>query len=189
MTKVTLRLTETYAHALFDLAAQDGLIDTVRDDLLPVLVLLDREPDFDRVLSSPYFPGPEKLRLVRKVLSGQVTDLTMEFLATLVRRRRTPLLRPILRRYGQLWDQHHGLIDVGVTLAEPVDDAEAGRFAQDIAAALGRPIRLKVDVDPAILGGVMIRYEGHRVDNTLKGRLKRATQQILNQAKSRTYEI
>jgi len=189
MTQATLHLTDTYAQALFDLAAQDGLIDTVQDDLLPVLVLLDREPDLDQVLVSPYFSAADKLRLLRKVLAGHVTDLTMEFVATVVRRRRTPLLRSILRRYGQLADEHHGLIDVLVTLAEPVDDAEAGRLAQDITAALGRPIRLKVDVDPAILGGMMIRYDGQRVDNTLKGRLERAIQQTLNQAKSRTYEI
>jgi F-type H+-transporting ATPase subunit delta len=189
MTKVTLRLTETYARALFDLAAEGGLVDTVRDDLLPVLVLLDREPDFDRVLNSPYVPAADKLRLIHNALAGKVADLTLEFLATVVRRQRTFLLRAILHRYGQLWDQHHGLTTVGVTFAEPVDEAEAGRFAQDISAALGGPVRLKVDVDPAILGGVMIRYDGKRVDNTLKGRLERATRQIINQAKSRTYEI
>jgi len=189
MTKVTLRLTETYAQALFGLAAEDGLIDTVQDDLLPVLVMLDRVPDFDRVLISPYYSASEKLALIRKVLADRVADLTMEFLGVVVRRGRTRLLRQIVQRYGQLWDQHHGLTDVGITLSEPTDDAEAGRLAQDVAAAVGGPVRLKVDVDPSILGGAILRYNGSRVDNTLRGRLDRAVKETLNRAKSRTYEI
>jgi F-type H+-transporting ATPase subunit delta len=189
MTKVTLRLTETYSQALFGLASEAGLIDAVQDDLLPVLIMLDREPDFDRVLLSPYCAAPEKLALIRKVLSDRVTDLTMEFLGVVVKRGRTRLLRSIVRRYGQLWDQHHGLTDVGITLAEPADDGEAARLAQDVAAAIGGPVRLKVDVDPTILGGAIIRYDGNRVDNTLKGRLDRAVKQTLTRAKSRSYEI
>jgi len=153
------------------------------------LVLLDQEPDLERVLVSPYLSIAAKLQLVRVVLAGRVTDLTMHFLATVVGHRRTALLRSILMRYGQLWDHHHGVTDVGVTLIEPADDAEAARFSREIAGALGRPIRLKIGVDPAILGGVMIRYSGHVVDNTIRGRLGRAIQQTLQQVKSRAYEI
>jgi F-type H+-transporting ATPase subunit delta len=189
MTKVTLRLTETYAQALFSLASQDGLIDTVQDDLLPVMVMLDRVPDFDRILVSPYYSSSEKLGLMRKVLADRVAALTMEFLGVVVRRGRTPLLRAMVRRYGQLWDQSHGLTDVEITLSEPADDAEAGRLAQQVGEALGGPARLKVGVDPAILGGAILRYNGRRVDNSLRGRLDQAIKETLNRAKSRTYEI
>jgi len=55
MTGASLRLTDTYARVLFGLASEEDCIDTVRDDLLLLLILLERDPQFHQVLVSPYF--------------------------------------------------------------------------------------------------------------------------------------
>jgi F-type H+-transporting ATPase subunit delta len=189
MTGVTLRLTDTYARVLFGLAAEENHLDAVRDDLLLLLILVERDPEFMRVLVSPYFSQDYKRQLLYRVFSERVTPLTLEFLVTLVRHRRTTILQPIVDLYEQLWDRHNGLTDVTVTLAKPPDEEEIHSFSRDIESALGGVTRLKVRLDPKILGGVVIRYDDRVIDNSLRGRLDQAVRQILQRVKSRAYEV
>ncbi len=189
MTGATLRLTNTYARVLFDLAVEEDRIDAVRDDLLLLAILVERDPEFMRVLVSPYFSPDYKRTLLLRVFSERVTPLTLEFLATLVRHRRTAILRPVADLYGHLWDLHNGLTNVAVTLAKPPDEEEIRRFTRDIESALNRLIRLKVTLDPRILGGIVIRYDDCVIDNSLRGRLDRAVRQVLQRVKSRAYEV
>ena len=189
MTGASLRLTDTYTRVLFGLASQEDCIDAVRDDLILILILLERDPEFHPVLVSPYFSLAYKRQLLYRVFSERVTPLTLEFLATLVRHRRTALLQPIMDLYGRLWDRHNDLTDVTVTLARPPDEEEIRRVTRDIESALDRLIRLKVRLDPRILGGIVIRYDDRVMDNSLRGRLDRAVRQVLQRVKSRAYEV
>jgi F-type H+-transporting ATPase subunit delta len=189
MTGVTLRLTDTYARVLFGLASEEDRIDAVRDDLLLLLILVERDPEFIRVLVSPYFSPDYKRQLLYRVFSGRITPLTLEFLVTLVRHRRTAILQPVVDLYSRLWDRHNGLTDVTVTLAKPPDEEEIRLFSQDIESALSRQIRLKVRLDPKILGGIVIRYDDRVMNNSLRGRLDQAVRQILQTVKSRAYEV
>ena len=189
MTGVSLRLTDTYARVLFGLAAEEDRLDAVRDDLMLLSILMERDPEFHQVLVSPYFTPDYKRQLLYRIFSERVTPLTLEFLATLVRHRRTAILQSIVDLYGRLWNRHNGLTDVTVTLARPPDEEEIRRFSRDIESALGRLIRLKVRLDPKILGGVVIRYDDNVMDNSLKGRLDRAVRQVLQRVKSRAYEV
>jgi len=189
MTGAALRLTNTYAQVLFDLADEEGRLDAVRDDLILMSILLERDPDFGRVLVSPYFSPDYKRQLLHQVLSGRIAALTLQFLLILARHRRTALLRPILDLYSRLWDRRNGLSNVTVTLTRPLGEEAVLQLSRDVESALGRLIRLKVVLDPKILGGIVIRYDDRVVDNSLRGRLNRAIRQVLERVKSRAYEV
>lgn len=189
MTGTTLRLAHTYARVLFSLAEEAGCVEDVRDDLNLVSVLMEHEPDLGRVLVSPYFSLDDKRRLLHQVLAARIAALTLEFLVILVRHRRTAMLRPVRDLYGQLLDRRNGLSDVTVTLARPQGEQETTRLSRDLESALGRPIRMKVVLDPEIVGGIVIRYDGRVIDNSLRGRLNRAVREVFQRVQSRAYEV
>ncbi|MBP8302742.1 MAG: ATP synthase F1 subunit delta [Phycisphaerae bacterium] len=189
MIGTTLRLAHTYARVLFGLAEEAACLEEVREDLNLISTLMERHPDFGQVLVSPYFSLEDKRRLLHRVLSGRTAALTLEFLGLLVRRRRTALLGPIRDLYGQCLDRRNGLSDVTVTLARAPSEQETGRLSRDLESALGRPIRMKVLLDPEIVGGIVIRYDGRVIDNSLTGRLNRAVREVFQRVQSRAYEV
>ena len=76
-----------------------------------------------------------------------------------------------------------------VTVAQPISQQRQERLSADLADVLNGPIRMNVEVDPAIVGGVFIRCGDRIIDNTLRGRLTAAMTTLRKQIKSNAYGI
>jgi F-type H+-transporting ATPase subunit delta len=186
MISTYLGLRETYAQALFELACDNHVADAVKDDIELLAEIINKEEDFLRFLGSPYFARPYKEQLVSGVLSGKITDLTMNFLLVLIGHSRTALLPRIVSRYGQLWDANNGYFPVKVTVAHPLDEAQRQELQLSIEAAVGGLARLELVVKPDVIGGVVVRCGDRLIDNTVRGRLQTAVKTIMGQLKSQT---
>jgi F-type H+-transporting ATPase subunit delta len=180
---IGIRLTEAYARALFDLARESELVDAVKDDMDLLMGVAAEERDFARVMTSPYFSEQVKMQLVRKIFCGRVSKLTVNFLMVLIAHDRTMFLPKIKARYDELWDAFHGRYIVNVTVSQTLTKDEVRGLSDDIAAAMNSPIRLDVDINPAIIGGAVIRCGDRVIDNSIKGRLRRAVETITGRAK------
>jgi len=180
---IGIRLADVYAGALFELARQSQLVDAVKDDLDLLMSALAEEKGFERLLSSPYFREEVKMQLVRKIFCGRVSKLTVNFLAVLVGRERAMFLPQITAKYNDLWDGFHGRFIVNVTVSEKMSEDEVRRISDDVAAAMRSRVRLDLAVNPEIIGGAVIRWGDRVIDNSIKGRLRRAVETIASQAK------
>lgn len=176
-------LADIYARSLMDLARQSGLVEAVAADLDAISTLLSRNPDFEAFLASPYFAEQAKRELIRKILTGRLQPLTLNFLFVMIDHNRGRLLPEIIGRYRQLYRVYQGYQTVEVTTAQPMSPEQIETLSQELAAAMNTKIDLDVHVDPTLLGGLVIRYGDKMVDNSVKGRLTRTIHQLRNPLK------
>ncbi len=178
-------LEKTYAAVLFELADESGALHVVKDDLDCWTGICDMVKDFERFIISPHFPSEYKQQFVRKMLSGKIADLTVDFLVVVIRHNRTKFLSNIIAEYNRLWDVREGYCPVEVTVARQISDDEAKKLAADIASVMDCKVLLTLTINPEILGGVIIRYDDKVIDNTVKGRLHKAVETIIKRGKGR----
>ena len=176
-------LAAVYSQAIFELAGEAGIADTVKHDFDLFANIMGQEKDFVKMIDSPYFTADYKSRLVEKTFSGRLADLTVDFLLVVIKRGRTPFLPAIIAAYSELWDAHNGNCRVKVTVPMVMDSGEAAELADKIAAAINRRVKLELAVDSSVMGGVIIRYGDKIIDNTVKSRLRKAIKAVTNQGR------
>jgi F-type H+-transporting ATPase subunit delta len=164
-------IARSYAEALLDVGRRHRQEEAFADALLAVAALLRAEPRIRTFLETPKIELAEKRRVLRDALAGQVPPLLLNFLYVVLDKRRHRLIPAIADAYRDLVDEHLGRLHVQVTLArEPAADARAD-IGQRLSGILGRTAVPVVVVDPAILGGIIVRYRDRVLDGSLRRRL------------------
>jgi F-type H+-transporting ATPase subunit delta len=177
-TGTAARVADIYAQTLLDLARETQTVEPVAADLDTLATLLRQEPTLADFLASPYFSEENKKDLLHQVFAGRLQRLTLNFLQVMTDHDRGALLCRIVNRFAQLHRIYQGYETVEVTVAQPLDGPQREKLAHDLAAALQTKVDLDVHVDPAILGGVIIRYDENMLDNSIRGRLARTVNQL-----------
>lgn len=165
-----------YAQAAFDLATESGAnYATWRSDLADIASVL-AESQLADWFADRNIAVETRLAAVERILDVQ--PLALNLAKLLVQRSRTRDARAISDAFNRLADTHEGIVDAQVTTAVPMDGDQSARIEQQIASAVGKRIRLTTAVDPAILGGVVIRVGDQLVDGSVSGRLKSLKKQL-----------
>jgi len=179
-----IRLGEIYAQALFELAEQSKMIDVIKDDLDIVRCVSIQEKVFGVLMVSPYFSAEHKEQIVQKIFSGKLSDLTLNFLITAIRHNRMMFLPQIIDRFNELLETHEGYCIVQVTVSEAMSKEGAKKLSENIAGAVKNKVKLQVDVNPSIMGGIIIRCGDRVIDNSIRSRLRRAVKTIMSRQKT-----
>jgi F-type H+-transporting ATPase subunit delta len=162
-----------YAQALFA-AARDAsrALDEVRRELAFAVALLDHN-ELREVLGHPVLSIERKMEILQAIgaLKGG-SDLLSRLVELLLKRRRLELLPLIEKRFVALWNAERGVEEAEVLSARPLDPAQEKRLRQALEKVAGRAVEMRVSVDPAILGGALVRMGGRVLDGTVKSRLK-----------------
>ncbi|UDL94779.1 F0F1 ATP synthase subunit delta [Lichenihabitans sp. PAMC28606] len=162
-----------YALALFDLAKDSNAIDQVAGDLNTFGTLIDESADLQLLVRSPVFSADEQTRALREILSHVgINGLAANFLKLVASKRRLFAVRGMIADYNKLVDAEKNVTRAQITVAEPLSD----QHLADLKAALhdvtgGQTVALDVDVDPEILGGLIVRLGSRMVDGSLKTKL------------------
>jgi F-type H+-transporting ATPase subunit delta len=182
-TDIGLHIGDLYSKALYDLAENFGIVEEVKEEMILLGALIEQEKEFLHIMSSPQFSADYKQSLLNKMFSGKISDLTFNFLLEVDRHNRTMYLLQMIDGFSEIWDAHHGISIVELTLHENIDPNELASATQAISAAMGKQVQLKLTVKPAIMGGAVIRYGESVIDNSIKNRLYRAVHTIMDSCK------
>jgi F-type H+-transporting ATPase subunit delta len=177
--ETAIRLGDIYARTVFELADESGSIDAVGGDMAAIGQVLAENPEFGSLLGSPWFNQQYKMDLLRKLFSGKVADLTLDFLMVAAGHDRLTYLPQMTAAYHQLWEARQGLQAVRATVSDAASETRVRQFAAEIAEILQSKVKLEVVVDPSIMGGVVLRYEDKVIDNSVRTRLRRAIATIM----------
>lgn len=164
-----------YAQAAFELAVESGTIAEWRADLEDIASVLT-DSQLAGWLADRNVPVEERLNAVQRILDVQ--PLALNLAKLLVQRFRSRDARAIVTSFAALADTHDGIVDAQVTTAVPIDGDQSLRIEQQISSAIGKRIRLTTAVDPAILGGLVIRVGDQLVDGSVRSRLKTLKKQL-----------
>jgi F-type H+-transporting ATPase subunit delta len=166
-----------YARSLFEAASDAGKIDDVRSQLGEFADALSEDRDLQVFFFSPYFATSEKTEGLRKAISG-ADDLVQNFLELLIENHRMPALFRIRREYDRLWDEVNKRLPVTITSAVELDDATVQHIGDRIGEQTGRKVELATDVDPDVLGGLVVRVGNTVLDASIRHRLEQLRKQV-----------
>ena len=162
-----------YAGALFDLAREDKAIDSVKKDLEQFDALIADSPDLNRLVRSPVFGADEQLKALSAILAkAGITGLAANFLRVVTTNRRLFALREIIRGYRALVARHKGEVSAQVTVAEKLSDTNIEALKSALKSVTGgKDIDMDVRIDPAIIGGLIVKVGSRMVDSSLRTKL------------------
>ena len=113
-----LHVADVYADVIYDLAGELSAAEEVKGEIELLAMLIAQERDFLYIMSSPQFSADYKQSLLQMMFEGKISDLTFNFLLTVGRHNRMVYLPQIIARFGEIWDAHHGLSIVELTVSE-----------------------------------------------------------------------
>jgi F-type H+-transporting ATPase subunit delta len=161
-----------YATALFELALENNAVDAVKADLARFNGLIAQNPDLERLVRSPVFSADEQTRALSAVLDkAGIGGLTAQFLKVVASNRRLFAVRDMIRAYSALVARHHGEVTAQVTVAEPLSEAHRAAIRDALKSVTGKDVELDVKLDPAIIGGLVVKLGSRMVDSSLRTKL------------------
>jgi F-type H+-transporting ATPase subunit delta len=162
-----------YATALFELALDNNAVDAIRADLDRFDGLVGESEDLRRLVRSPVFSADAQGKALGAVLDrAGIGGLTAQFLKVITRNRRLFAVREMSRAYRALVARHHGEVSAQVTVAEPLSDAHRAAITDALKSVTGKEnVGLDVKVDPAIIGGLVVKLGSRMVDSSLRTKL------------------
>jgi F-type H+-transporting ATPase subunit delta len=161
-----------YATALFDLAKEANAIDAVQADLARFDALVAESADLNRLVRSPAFSTDDQLRALTAVLDRTgIGGLAGNFLKLVTSNRRLFAVRDMIKAFGELVAQHKGEATAQVTVAEQLKDEHVQALRSALKAVSGKNVTLDIKVDPAIIGGLVVKLGSRMVDSSLRTKL------------------
>jgi F-type H+-transporting ATPase subunit delta len=161
-----------YATALFDLAREANAIDAVKSDLDRFDALVAGSADLTRLVRSPVFSEEEQLRALSAVLEqAGIGGLAANFLKLVTSNRRLFAVRDMIKAFRALVAQHKGEATAEVIVAEQLKDEHVQALRAALKSVSGKDVDLDVKVDPAILGGLVVKLGSRMVDTSLRTKL------------------
>jgi F-type H+-transporting ATPase subunit delta len=162
-----------YATALFELARDNKAVDAVKKDLDQFDALANGSADLNRLVRSPVFGADEQLKALSAILAKVgITGLAANFLRVITTNRRLFAVRDMIRAYRALVARHKGEVTAQVTVAEKLNDKNLDALKSALKSVTGgKDIDLEVEVDPAIIGGLIVKVGSRMVDSSLRTKL------------------
>jgi F-type H+-transporting ATPase subunit delta len=170
-------IAQVYARSLFEVAEEHDRVDVVREQLGQFADALAGSRELELFFFSPYFSTEEKKEGLDKAVEGE-DDIIRNFLAVLIENHRMPALMRIRREYDQLWREANKMLPVQITSAVPLDESVHTRIGEEIGRQTGRKVELSANVDPDVLGGIVLRVGNSILDASIRTRLERLRKQV-----------
>ena len=162
-----------YAGALFELALDNKAVDAVKKDLDQFDAMVSGSADLNRLIRSPAFDADEQLKALSAILDkADINGLAANFLRVITTNRRLFAVRDMIRAYRALVARHKGEVTAQVTVAEKLNDKNLDALKSALKSVTGgKDIDLDVKIEPAIIGGLIVKVGSRMVDSSLRTKL------------------
>jgi len=161
-----------YARAMLELAAAQGQEDELLAELHDLSRTVEDDAELATFLASPLVSGEARAEVLEKVFRRRASDLLVDSLEVINRKGRLGLLPAIAAAYRGEYRELRGLVDVRVTTAVPLNEAQRASLSRAVAGFTGKQPELIERVDPTILGGLVVEVAGEKVDSSLATQLR-----------------
>lgn len=161
-----------YATALFELALEANALDAVKADLDRFDAMITDSPDLLRLVRSPVFSAEDQSKALIAVLQqAGISGVAANFLKLVAANRRLFAVSDMLRGFRALVARHKGEVTAEVTVAEKLSDARLAEIKTTLKAVTGKDVQVDVNIDPTIIGGLIVKLGSRMVDSSLRTKL------------------
>jgi F-type H+-transporting ATPase subunit delta len=161
-----------YATALFELARDERQLEAVGSSLASLRQALRDSEDLRELTTSPLITREQALGAVGAAARAmQLDPITSNFLGVVAQNRRLSALPQIIRAFNLLAARHRGETTAEVTSAHPLNDDQIAALKANLKSRLGRDVAVDLAVDPAILGGLVVKVGSQMIDGSIRTKL------------------
>lgn len=163
---------ERYARSLFELASESKSVAKVESDLSVFEKLLGSSPDLDRLIKSPVFSADDQFKAIGAIADkAGIGGLVGNFLRVVARNRRLFAVPGIISAFRRIAAEARGEISADVTSAHALTAAQQAELKAALKGVAGKDVAINVTVDPALLGGLVVKMGSRQIDTSLQTKL------------------
>jgi F-type H+-transporting ATPase subunit delta len=161
-----------YASALFELAEEQSKVADVEKDLGAFIRLYEESADLQRLVRSPVFSSDDQVAAIKAVLErAGIGGLAANFLKLAASNRRLFAVPDMIKAYRSMCARARGEVEAEVASAFPLDDAQLQTLKDALKASVGKEVQVRAKVDPALLGGLVVKMGSRMIDSSLRTKL------------------
>ena len=160
-----------YGEALYTLALEEGLTTAIGEELSALEQSFRAEPDFIRLLSTPNLSVQERCNILDDSFRGKVHPFVLNFLKILTEKGYMRHFFDCCKAFEESYNRDNGILPVTAITAVSLNPAQAEKLTDKLCQITGKQVKLHNRVDPNVLGGVRLDYDGKRLDDTVSHRL------------------
>ena len=169
-----------YGEALYTLAREEGLSQVILQQLKVLDSCFTAEPDFLRLLAAPNLPKAERCQILDDSFRGKVEPYVLNFLKILTEKGYLRHFSDCVKSYRELYNQDNGILPVTAVTAVPMTEQQISALTTKLQSITGKRIELVSKLDPNVLGGMRLDYDGKRVDDTVAHRMDAVRNMLKN---------
>ena len=167
-------VSDRYASALYDLAAEKKLVDPVLEDLSNLKNMLKDNKELSLVIKSPLITSIDKLNIFESLLKKtNANELTSTFLKVIEKNKRFSNLASIITQFISINSQKRGDVLADITSADELNDEQKNNITNQLKSILGDKLSLSFDVDKNIMGGLIVKVGSKMIDTSLANKINK----------------
>ncbi len=169
----------TYAEALYALGSEEEILDELEADYCMVVAVMKEYRDLLRLFIHPLISDQAKDKVIENIFP-RLSEYFRNFLALLVRRKRAEYIMLIYDELIKIRAEQEGISYVIIRSPRRLSQEEQRRIETRLTKIIRRGVVSQVVIEPSLLGGVKIEYEGRVIDGSLQRRLQQLGYSISN---------
>ena len=164
-----------YGTALYTLAQEEQLTEQLLGELTVLSQCFRENPDYIRLLSSPNFSKQERCQILDDSFRGKIHAYVLNFLKILTEKGYMKHFNDCFKTFEDEYNRDNGILPVTAITAIALSEEQAAKLADKLSRATAKQVKLHNLVDPSVLGGVRLDYDGKRLDDTVSHRMDAIT--------------
>jgi F-type H+-transporting ATPase subunit delta len=172
-------ISRVYAEALFRTAQSRGVVEDTLESLHGLVAMMQTHPEFHLFLTAPMIDVERKKAAVVRALQGNVDELLIDFLCLLIDKDREEALEGILQQFRMLADEEAGRVRVQATTSHALTEPQRSALLESLQNNLRRQCTLEANVEPELIGGLVLRIGDKLYDGSVRRQLQRVGDQLM----------
>lgn len=160
-----------YGGSLYDLAAEEQLTETIKDQMLAVKGLFRENPDYLKLLSEPSIKKNERVGLIDQAFGEQAEKYLVSFLKLLCERGILNEYEGCCDEFVRRFNADNNIAEAVVTSAVALSETQLSALRSKLEKTSGKKIEIVSKIDPSVVGGLKVELEGSELDGTVQGRM------------------
>lgn len=168
----SLAVAKRYGRALFELALEKNILDQLEAELKEVVKVINENEELKKVLEHQLMSSEIKQEIFKKVYLDSVSSTTLNFLLLILHKRRENALEQIVEHYLNLANEEKGIVRADVKTAIELSPEDQEQLRQNLTKMTGKNLQLKIEIDPSIIGGLVVKIGDKIIDGSVSTKLK-----------------
>jgi len=169
-----------YAEAVLELAVGLRQEEKIFEEIKLIAAVIASDKEMTIIINHPSIDAAEKKQFLSSLFAGKISDLSQNLIGLLADKRRLDLIPFIENSYRELLNKRKNIVSATLSCSEKLADSAVANIKAQLAEHLGKTLELEVKVDPALIGGVVLKMGDQVIDGSLRGQLKALEKTLLS---------